>query len=212
MEFDKIKEAWQEEAILALPDRPNQEIISTITDRLGEIHQTIRWRDFREIGAAVVSIILFGAWFWSVPGAVSRAGAAVVVAGSMLIITRLAWAHRWKRQAELCLTMREFCSVERDRIAAQIRLLQSTLWWYLGPTLLGVNLFVFGFTGFNAWGIGFLAVTMVLGLILYRLNMDTARRRLLPVKHELEQLLAEIEKNACSPDRTTYSPITGDSL
>jgi hypothetical protein len=34
--------------------------------------------------------------------------------------------------------------------------------------------------------------------------MDAARRRLLPVKHELEELLAEIEKNACSPDRTTY--------
>ncbi len=212
MEFDKIKEVWQAEAVLALPDRANQEIMNVITARLGKIHQTIRWRDVREIGAAIVSILLFGAWFWTVPSVISRSGAAVVVAGSMLIIARLSWAHRRARQAESGLTMREFCAAERDRIDAQIRLLQSTLWWYLGPTLLGTNLFVFGFTGFNAWGIGFLAVTLILGLILYRLNMAAARLRLLPVKNELEQLLAEIEKDTCLPAKIPDSHIPGGSI
>ena len=35
-------------------------------------------------------------------------------------------------------------------IQQQIRLLESVLWWYLGPTLVGTNLCVFGLIGFHA--------------------------------------------------------------
>lgn len=165
--------------------------------KLEDIHRTLRRRDRREIGAAAAGIIIFGAWFWTVSGVVSRIGAAVMVAGSVLIIAKIAWARSGKGEQRYLQTC-EFCASERDRINAQIRLLQSALWWYLVPNLLGANLFVFGFTGFNVVGIGFLAVTLVLGLILYRLNVVAARERLLPVKEELDLLLAEIEKNGFS--------------
>jgi hypothetical protein len=198
MELLDLKAAWQQQSMESIPDRPNREIVRMVTARLEDIHRTLRWRDRREIGAATVGIIAFGAWFWTVPGVVSRIGAAIVVAGSVLIIAKIAWARSGKREQRPYLQMREFCVSERDRITAQIRLLQSALWWYLTPNILGANLFVFGFTGFNVVGIGFLALSLVLGLILYRLNVRAASERLVPVKNELDLLLAEIEKNEFS--------------
>jgi len=202
MELHDLKVAWQQQSTESIPHRPNREIVRTVMARLEDIHRTIRWRDRREIGAATVGIIAFGAWFWTLPGVVSRIGAAVMVAGSVLIIARIAWARPGRCKQQPHLQMREYCASERDRIQAQIRLLQSALWWYLGPTLLGANLFVFGFTGFHVAGIGFLAATLLLGLVLYRLNVSAARERLVPVKNELDLLLAEIEKNESSSGST----------
>lgn len=212
MEFENIKKAWQEEVNPALPDRPDRETIRIVKARLEKIHQTIRRRDYREIGAAAVSVIIFGAWSLTVPAMVSKLGAAIVMAGSVLIVGRLVWAHIKGGKAKPHLEMYEYCSTERDRIEAQIRLLRSTFWWYLGPNLLGTNLFVFGFTGYNAWGLGFLAVSLVLGVVLYKLNVDAARHRLAPVMNELSQLLADIEKNASTTNNISDSVVTGDSI
>jgi hypothetical protein len=199
MELLDLKAAWRHQSMESIPDTPNREIVRMVAATLEDIHRTLRWRDRREIGAATVGIIAFGAWFLTVHGVVSRIGAAVMVAGSVLIIAKIAWARTGKREQRPHLQMREFCASERDRINAQIRLLQSALWWYLMPNLLGANLFVFGFTGFNVAGIGFLALSLLLGLILYRVNVRAAREQLVPVKNELELLLAEIEKKEALP-------------
>lgn len=195
MELLDLKSAWRQRSMESIPDRPNREIARTITARLEDIHRKIRWRDCREIVAATVGIILFGVWSWTVPGVVSRIGAVVVVAGSVLIIAKIVRARSRKHEQQPHLEMREFCVSERDRINAQIRLLQSVLWWYIAPNFLGTNLFVFGFTGFSLAGIGFLVVSLALGLILYLVNVHAARERLVPLKDELDLLLDEIEKN-----------------
>jgi hypothetical protein len=195
MELTDLKAAWQQHSAESIPDRPNREMVRTVAARLEEIRQTIRSRDRREIGAATAGIVIFGFWFWTVPGVVSRLGAAVVIAGSILIIAKIAWARPGKREQRPLLGMREFCASERERIHAQIRLLQSALWWYLLPNLLGANLFVFGFTGITVAGIGFLVFSLVLGWILYRLNVRAVRKRLAPVKNELDLLIAEMDEN-----------------
>jgi hypothetical protein len=198
MELLDLKSAWQKQSMESIPDRPNREIVRTIAARLEDIHRKIRWRDLREISAAIVGIIIFGAWFWTVPGVVSRTGAALVVAGSVLIIVKIVRARFGRREQRPHLEMREFCVSERDRINAQIRLLQSVLWWYIVPNFLGTNLFVFGFTGFHLVGIGFLVGSLTLGLVLYLVNVRAARERLVPLKNELDVLLDEIEKNGLS--------------
>lgn len=203
MELNTLKLAWQQQPEEFQPGMSNLEIMRTITARLDKVHRTVRWRDSREITAAIANIFIFGVWFWTVPQLLSRVGAAVVIAGSVLIIARIAWTHPRKRRAPPYLQMREFCIAERDRLDAQIRLLRSTLWWYFGPNLLGVNLFVVGVTGFNIWGFSCLAGTLALGLFLYRLNVQASRRRLLPIKNELDLLLAEIEKNGFSSGDTS---------
>ncbi len=201
MELLDLKTAWQQRSMDPIPDRPNRETMRTVAARLEDIHRTLRRRDRREIGAAVAGIVIFGAWFWTVPGVVSRVGAAVVVAGSVLIIAKIVRAARsGQREPQPHLEMREFCASERGRIGAQIRLLQSVLWWYLLPDLLGANLFVFGFTGLTAMGFGFLAFTVLITVILYRLNVRAVRERLVPVKDELDALLAEFEKDPPAPD------------
>jgi hypothetical protein len=195
MEFDNLKTAWQQRSVEGVPDRPNRELATAVRARLESLQSTIRWRDCREISAAIAGIIVFGIWFWTEPGIVTRIGAAVMVAGSVLIIARLLWARWGSRQERSHLQMREFCTTERDRIDAQIRLLRSVPWWYLGPTLLGTNLYVFGLVGYHAAAIGYLVFTLALGLALSRLNMRAVRKQLAPIKQELDLLLVEIEEN-----------------
>ncbi len=195
MELEHLKSAWQQQPAEALPDRSNREIVNAILARLENVQRVIRWRDAREITAAIAGIVLFGIWFWTEHAITARIGCAIIVAGSVLIIVRLLMAHSRKRRPPLHLQVREYCTTERGRLDAQIRLLRSVLWWYLGPSVLGSNLFVFGLIGWNAVEIVFLVFSLALCVVLYRINLRAVRNRLMPLKRELDLLISELDRN-----------------
>jgi len=195
MELDHVKSAWRQQPVEALPNRSNREIVNAILARVENVQRVIRWRDTREITAAIAGIVLFGIWFWTERAITARIGCAIIVAGSALIIVRLLMGHSRKRRPPLHLQVREYCATERDRLDVQIRLLRSVLWWYLLPSVLGSNLFVFGLIGWNAVEMGFLVFTLVLCVVLYRVNLRAVRSRLMPLKQELDLLISELDRN-----------------
>jgi len=195
MEFDKLKSAWQERPVENFPGQPDREIVDAVLARLDSVQQVIRRRDGREIGAAIGSIVLFGIWFWTEHAWAARLGCAIIIAGSVLIIVRLLAAHSRNRRPRLHLRLREYCAAERDRVEVQIRLLRSVLWWYLAPSVVGSNLFVFGLIGWHAVGVGFLIFSLALGAVLYRMNLRAVRIRLMPLKQELDYLISELDHN-----------------
>jgi len=193
MEFEDLKSLWQHQTTPAFAGRSKLEIEAAIRARLTRLNRTVLARDFREIAAAALCLIIFGCWFWETSRIVSRIGAAVVVLGNLLILFRIVRARFNGPKPHPYLEMQAFFTYERGRIHAQIRLLESVLWWYLGPSLIGTNLYVFGLTGLSAISFAFLALSAGLSFLLYRLNQRAVKSRLVPVQDALDALLAETQ-------------------
>ena len=119
--------------------------------------------------------------------------AVLFLVGLTILIIALARRGRHKSQAQLSLA--EYFRAERERVQAQISLLRSVPLWYLGPILLGANLFVAGFKGFFPEAFGFLVVSLLLSVLIYWLNLRAVRRHLLPMRRELDSLIGELEPN-----------------
>lgn len=193
MELDGLKKTWQNRPMDVLPERPADEMVSSIKARLKKLNRTVFWRDVMEIGCSLGLILFFGKMIWAVRGATSRIGAAVIIAGLILIIAKLRGARRKEKKNEPAVSLKEFLSAERAGIDAQIRLLRSVLWWYIGPPILGANLFFVGTRGLSLASLGYLIATLTLAAFIYWLNLTAVKKKLLPLREELDRLLHGLE-------------------
>ena len=195
MEIDDLKTVWQQQPVDSLNGGEKHAAAYAARARLQKIRRTLLWRDTVETVAALLGILVFGRLLWVVRSGTARTGIALVIAGLILIITMLALARRGNRRRKPQVNVREFFLSESGRIDAQIRLLKSVPWWYLGPVLVGTNVLVVGVSGPGAPSLIFLAATVVLGALIYRLNLQAVRERLLPVKAELARLLVDLSES-----------------
>lgn len=80
--------------------------------------------------------------------------------------------------------------VELTKVETQIRLLRSVLWWYILPILAGSLVFYFGVNRNVKDRIVTVIVFVAMGWFLEWINKRAVRRYLVPLKTELESLLA----------------------
>jgi len=193
MELDRLKKTWQNRPMDAFPERPVDEWAFSIKARLKKLNRLVFWRDIREIGLSLVLILFFGKLIWTARSTMSRVGAAVIVAGLILVIAKMRGARKKMRKCGSDANLIEFFSAERDGLDAQIRLLRSVLWWYIGPLILGVNLFFFGARGLSLASLVYLIATLILAVFIYRLNLMAVQKKILPLREELNRLLYDLE-------------------
>ncbi len=187
MILDEFRDEWRQDGA-GLDQDDAEELMEHVRQRAEALERTIRRRDRLETGMAALVSLFFLSQFGSA-GPVTRVGILVTVAAAILIAVRLhrarAGAGAIDRGAPIVLWARR----ERDWVAGQIRLLQSVLWWYVLPLMLGVIL-VFG----GAMGPG-LATALysvgvaVFGAGVYWLNQQAVRLELLPRYRELDTLV-----------------------
>jgi len=193
MELESLKKAWQHRTVGAFPEWPIVELVSSIQAKLKRFNRIIFWRDVREIGLALVLILFFGRLIWTARSVMSRMGAGVIIAGLILVIAKLLRARLKKRKGKPEANIKEFFSAERDGIDAQIRLLRSVPWWYLGPLIFGVNVFFVGARGLSLASFVYLIATLILAAFIYRLNLMAVKKQLQPLREELNRLLHDLE-------------------
>jgi hypothetical protein len=191
MELDRFKAAWQHQRLEGAASRPLEDIMRDVRGRAAKFNRQIRQRDLLETLAGVVVIVTFSFFAWAVPHVVAKIGAAVVVAGGLLITVRL-YLARTRHPSLADSTAREFCANELKRIDEQIHLLATVGWWYLAPLLGGGALFVLGGGGSIGSRVRVLAVLAAVGLIIYKLNRRAAERHLQPMRDDLARILRDM--------------------
>ena len=117
-----------------------------------------------------------------------------MVAGLALIVVTLRRARLTGLARRTDAAVRDFCVAEAANVDAQIRLLRSVGWWYLGPVISGVNLFFFGMRGPTLDTLGYFAGTLLLAVFIYRLNVRAVTRRLEPMRSQLLAILEQMPK------------------
>jgi hypothetical protein len=197
MNPDNVQQAWQSSQ--TGPALDAESLLTEVRRQERLFAATIFWRDFREVGVALVTIpvwILLGVrssapwtWYLAIP-------ALVWIAGFMLVDR---WRHRQRPTADQplieCLTS---SLVEVDH---QIWLLQNVWWWYLLP----LALFLLVFLGESSWqersggwltavalGLALVVVSIVLSGV-YWLNQMAVRSNLEPRRRELATLLHSLQ-------------------
>ena len=193
-EMDRFKMAWQRQPIEPSLDAPGGAVGASVRQRLEAFHRAIRLRDAIETGCAVGGIILFGYLFVTLHGVLVKLGAAVIIAGLALIVVTLRRARLTGLARRTDAAVRDFCVAGAANVDAQIRLLRSVGWWYLGPVISGVNLFFFGMRGPTLDTLGYFAGTLLLAVFIYRLNVRAVTRRLEPMRSQLLAILEQMPK------------------
>ena len=196
MTFDDLRSCWQESRPDPVPGDQQSELISHVTRRVERLSSAFAQRDMIETVFACLGIFFFGRAFLRFDQSMAQAGAAIVVISCLFIIF---WMHRTRlvrRRSSPDAAVRDYCTVELDRLNRQIRLIQSVAWWYIGPPLLGVNLLYTGLHGWSLASLTYLTGSLLLGWIIYRLHIHGAKKQLIPARDELQQLLDDFSESA----------------
>ncbi len=190
---DEARRIWQAPDEGSHGDVTGDVVLSRVRRRAAELDRTLRRRDRLESVAAVVLCALFVPLLFGASW-VTRAGVVLFLLGSALILVKLRRARR--EPPDPAAPLGEVLRAERERLHAQIRLLDSVLWWYIAPLGLGVILVFVGSAGLSWASLVYTAVVVALGAWIRALNRDAARRELAPRRDALDRLLVELEGDA----------------
>lgn len=195
MSLDEYREVWQQEDEDE-GELAEEELLSAVKERSEAFDRKIRRRDGLEIAVAVAVVLLFGYEAVTAASWLARAGAGIIVAGAALIVWRLRRARRNGGARLAGRPVAERLRAELEKVDAQIELLESVLWWYLGPPTAGAVLFVVGTGGgLDAMTLVAIALILAVGAVVWRLNRRAVRRDLRPRRRELAELLERIESD-----------------
>jgi hypothetical protein len=194
MDLDGLKGSWQSRIE---PDERigKEDVMRTVLTRLDRLERDVRRRDLVEALTGFALMAFFGWLVFVVDSPVARVGAGLIVVGCAFIIL---WSRRAatrggrSMQPASDLPIVHFCRRELQFVHAQIRLLRSVWWWYVAPTLLGVELFLYG-TGHHGIATAILMVlALLLGIVIHWANRNAATRWLVPLRDDLERCLADL--------------------
>lgn len=195
MTLEEYRDAWQGPGTDPEADLDEEELLAEVKERSEAFDRTIRRRDWLEIAAAALVVIAFGYEALTSEAWLARIGAAVVVAGSVLVVWRLRSARRDGRDELAGRPVAERLRAELEKVDAQIRLLESVLWWYVGPLAAGCLLFVVGIGDGHLGTLISVAVILAVSVLVWWLNRRAVRRSLRPRRRELARMLDRIEAN-----------------
>jgi len=166
-------------------------MLQLVMERSSRFQRAIRRRDLLETAAGAVGLLLLSPVLvrgpWLARGAVLLIALAVAV-----VVLKLARARRLppaRPDAPLAQALR----AESARVGAQIRLLESVLWWYIAPLTLGPILLTASIAGLSRYTLAYSLFAAAFAAGIYWLNQWTVARQLRPRKEELDDLLARLE-------------------
>lgn len=193
MSIDDMKELWQSQEPRDRPRMSDDEILAFVTRGAAELDRRVRRRDRLEIIAAVVVCLVFLPLLWGSPW-LTRAGVLLFIAGSAATWLKLRAARRTTATVDPGAPLVARIAAEREAVGAQVRLLESVLWWYIAPLGLGVILIFTGLAGFNVLSLGYTTAVVLLSVWIFHYNRAAARRELRPRYERLSHLLHEVEE------------------
>lgn len=136
-EQDQLKQAWQAQPG-ALPFRSGENLRAQAT----AFQRQVAHRNLREYFAGIFVIPVFCYYVWLFPYWLTRLGAALVVAGNIVVLWQL---HRRAASRVVPAQLGAAClQFQRDELERQRDALRSVWLWYLGPLMPGLVIFVWG--------------------------------------------------------------------
>jgi len=191
MNDNELKKLWQQQPLRDPPSAA--QLISAMQNKMSRFRRCLEARDFRELLACAVVIIIFGFYFFNERTPIVRLGWLIVIGGSIFTAWKLVHARRTTPPAPPGATIVESLRAELNSARTQSRLLGSVLWWYLLPPGIGLLVATWGMPINLHAKIPATLFYVALYAFIYWLNQRARSKQLLPMEAQLESLLHSAE-------------------
>ena len=211
MNLDDAKALWSSDPDFPDPDSSDHEpadsdrsaktlsdseILHLVQTQSDAYDRQIRQRDWTESIAAALVALFFGALAWLESSVLVTAGALLIVAGCVFIPWHLQRTRTRFAAPKAAEPVKQRLLRERDKVDAQIRLLQSVLWWYIAPVLSGLLLVTVGDNGWSTFTLVYGSVVIAGAIGIYVMNQRAVRTDLRPRRERLRELLEQVKESS----------------
>jgi len=194
MDENILKQLWLNSCNDQQVEINPEKLILSISQKINNIEKSVRRRDRREIFIAACMILLFGWWLIIMPHLLSKIGAAIIIAGCVLVMIRLPLARRNNIKKDTASAINYHLMVSLQSVKRQIKLLDTVAWWYLLPFFAGAICFYYSFpVSFTSKAIYTITVAILYGYIYY-INKREITKVLKPLEQNISKLLHELSE------------------
>ena len=200
MDFQSFKNVWQRQPLPQPAPLETARLLEGIEQRMVRFDRTIFWRDLRETLAALLLTAVFGFLAVAVEGAWAVTGAWIGAVGSLSVAVIMLTVQHRHRLPEPSMPVTSYLRGQRAKVAAQIRLLETVIWWYFAPPAVGMSLVMIGALLEIPGGLGprvaigavMLSILLVTAWGFVALNRWVVRAHLAPLQRSLDRSILEL--------------------
>lgn len=197
MKLDDLKQDWQQAITTKSTPDDLTEVIDMIEQQTSKIDKEIKRRDFLEIGIALLLIPVWVLGLINSASTMQSIGCIIAIVACVYIPYRLTSAK--KVDVKKSDSVKDFLIQEKQKIQQQKQMLESIVWWYIGPLTVAIVLITLG-ANVNESGVPQISGNMhwyyiCVGLLMvgvYFLNKLAAKEKFGPLLKNIEQRLSEI--------------------
>lgn len=191
MNFEEIQQMWGRQDNSGRIVIDSDVLLKEVRRNQRQFASTIFWRDFREVGVAILMVFYFGRHGlrqqdWTL-GLIALACFGV---GMFILVDRI---RQKRRSPQIGESLRGCIRASLDQIRHQVWLLRNVFWWYQLPLLIPLTISLLHGAPTTT---GVLLSALVIGLVnwlIYLLNQSAVREGLEPRQRELETLLSNLD-------------------
>lgn len=185
---DELNKIWNSSSKVEKVKFEKSRLILELQSNMDNLHKRIRFRDLREIVAAIIVIPIFIYYAIIIPYLISKIASILIVVWACYVIYKLRQVNN-NKPSDYHENYLIYLEKNKEYLREQKELLDNIFWWYIAPFLFCMSLFVIGFLGDSNqtnWVITTLVVGGVLSVIIYIINKRAS-------KNEYDGRISKIE-------------------
>lgn len=197
MEFDELKRTWKEQKSNTDMDYSKSEILMLINNKMLSFEKDIKSRDRLEIIACILVMILFGFTLFTTESIWKQAGSVVIILSAAYIWYKLKRTQKETFEDEYSpdRPMIKYLNLELQSIRKHKKMLKNVAWWYLLPMLVGVLLFTIGFSTSLLAKVIYMAVVLLFGGFVWKLNQNAVQKKFDPMIAEITEAIEVLKSD-----------------
>ncbi|MDZ7716362.1 MAG: hypothetical protein U5J95_09145 [Balneolaceae bacterium] len=196
MELDDLKNIWKQQDDVAEETYSSSKLVNSVDNKMSSLEKKIKKRDRLEFLVSVFLIVIFSIVFFMSTSIFTQIGCGIVVLSCIYISYRLKTAQIKKSdwQESFNHSLHEHIQHELKQIRRQKRLLENIVWWYIAPITIGLIFITIGGDSSFQFKVIYLLIVGGIGIIVWKYNQRSVRKKFNPLIQEFEQAIKTIEQ------------------
>ena len=140
----ELKNIWKNSSKTARISIETDRLVQEFDTKMTTIQKNIRKRDVREISASVFGILLFSFLAYEIPFPITKFSCLLSILWFAYVIYKFRKSNQQNSSEKLSLPLKEQLTHKKQLLQQQLKLLNSTGYWYAGPSFITNFIFIIG--------------------------------------------------------------------
>jgi len=140
----ELKNIWKNSSKTARISIETDRLVQEFDTNITNIQKKIRKRDVREISASVFGILIFSFLAYEIPFPITKFSCLLSILWFAYVIYKFRKSNQQNSSEKLSLPLKEQLTHKKQLLQQQLKLLNSTGYWYAGPSFITNFIFIIG--------------------------------------------------------------------